>query len=106
METKTFKTAKQVAKELMRIANAYGLVYESAFIVNDMNLYAKRQIEYANAMKIKNFGKFNYTENYYIREHGVEDSRLRLDSFGGHLATITVKFDMIKGEYTVTKNNA
>lgn len=106
METKTFKTAKQVANELMRIANAYGLVYESALIVNDMNIYAERQIEYAEAMKIKNGGKFNYTENYYIREHGVESDRARLEYFGGHLATVTVQYVMKKGEYFVTKKNA
>lgn len=90
----------------MRIANAFGLVYESAFIIHDMNIYAERQIEYADAMKIKNGGKFNYTENYYIRKHGVEHNRARLDYFGGRLATVTVKFDMKTGEYTVTKNNA
>ena len=104
METKTFKTAKQVANELNKIAAAYGFVNETTLIENDMAYYAEETIEWADSMKAeKSF--FNYSRNLYIRRHGVESSLDRANHFGGILAKVTIKFDKTAKEYTVIREN-
>ena len=104
MTTNNFKTAKQVANELNKIATAYGIVYETVLIENDMAYYAKETIEWADAMKAeKSF--YNYSRNLYIRHHGVESSLDRANHFGGIVAKVTIKFDKTAKEYTVIREN-
>lgn len=104
MTTNNFKTAKQVANELNKIAAAYGFVNETTLIESDMAYYGKETIEWAEAMKAeKSF--FNYTKNLYIRKQGVESSLERANHFGGILAKVTIKFDKTAKEYTVIREN-
>lgn len=104
MTTNNFKTAKQVANELNKIAAAYGFVNETTLIENDMAYYGKETIEWAEEMKAeKSF--YNYTKNLYIRKHGVESSLERANHFGGILAKVTIKFDRTAKEYTVIREN-
>ena len=104
MTTNIFKTAKQVANELNKIAAAYGFVNETALIENDMAYYAKETIEWANEMKAeKSF--YNYSITLYIRKHGVERSLERANHFGGIVAKVTIEFYKATKEYKVIREN-
>lgn len=104
MTTNIFKTAKQVANELNKIATAFGIVYETSLIESDMAYYAKQTIEWADAMKAeKSF--FNYSKNLYIRRLGVESTLERANHFGGIVAKVTIEYNKATKEYKVTREN-
>lgn len=104
MTTNIFKTAKQAAAELNKIAAAYGFVYETIFIEKDMEHYAKEVIEWHDSMKAEK-SYFNYSHNLWIRRSGVECLKSRADYFGGIIAKITVEFNKETKEYKIIREN-
>lgn len=105
MKTATFKTAKQVAKEINAIASAYAKVFDMPLIENDMNIVVEHHIiAYAEVMKTE--GKFSYKEKYYIRTNGVESSKQSIDTclkYGDKLlAVVIVEFIKDLNQYLVT----
>lgn len=104
MTTQDFKTAKQVANYLNKIADAYGFVYETTLIPNDMKAYAGTVIEWADAMKAER-SYYNYTRTLWIRHHGVESTKQRAEYFGGIVATVEIVFCKDTKTYTVIKKN-
>lgn len=82
MTRQYFKTAKQVANYLNKIAEYYGFVYETTLIQNDMKAYAGDVLEWADVMK-KEKSYFNYSRTFWIRRQGVESTKERAEYFGG-----------------------
>ena len=104
MTRQYFKTAKQVANYLNKIAEVYGFVYETTLIQNDMKAYAGDVLEWADVMK-KEKSYFNYSRTFWIRRQGVESTKQRAEYFGGIVATVEVDFYKDTKQYTVIKQN-
>lgn len=86
--TTTFKTAKQAANGLIKLAEAFEMALNTTHTVNDMKYHANSIIEMGDFMKKD--GKFSYTDTVYVRTHGVESTMERVNALHDTLITTII----------------